>query len=475
MNHTPTLLWAPRAWLTAPTTGSGGNANSPPGHGAWHTGVCLESDAQGRWCAITPGVATPPAQATVLAGPVVPSLVNAHSHAFQRAFAGLSERRSSLQDDFWSWRERMYDAALRITPTQLRHIAAQLYLEMLQGGYTHVCEFHYLHHSETGQPYDDPAAMAWALADAAHDVGIGLTLLPVLYERAGFAQPALRHEQRRFASSPAFVADLQKQLHHQRPLLNAGVAIHSLRAATPESIRSLLQHTGDSAMPIHIHIAEQMAEVQDCLRSTGQRPLEWLCHTHPLDARWHLVHATHSQPHEIDAVARSGAGIVICPSTEANLGDGLADLPRWWQAQVPMSIGSDSQVCRQWPQELRWLEYGQRLHLQRRNIAATPTVQPSSAAQLLDTALHASAPAAGESLWGLQTGARADALVLNPHTPGLLGIPPSHTLDAFIFTCDQAAIRDVYVAGQATLREQQHPKAEAIARQFGEVMVSLWG
>lgn len=405
-------------------------------------------------------------------------MVNAHSHAFQRAFAGLSERRSGAQDDFWSWRDRMYGVAQRITPAQLRTVAAQLYIEMLQGGYTQVCEFHYLHGSEG----DAPDAMAWALADAAHDAGLGLTMLPTLYERAGFTQPNLRADQRRFASTPQSIAALQRRLHRSRPLLSAGIAIHSLRAATPDAIANLLaQSDGDT--PIHIHIAEQMAEVTDCLHSTGQRPIAWL-HAwlktvsggqHALNACWQLVHATHAEPSEIEAVGHSGAGIVLCPSTEGNLGDGLADLSRWLGAGVPLALGSDSHVCRQWPEELRWLEYGQRLQRQQRNVCAAPAIaQGATAARLFDAAIAAGGQAAGYARWGLQVGARADALVLNPHASGLLGIPTSHTLDALVFACDSPAISDVYVAGRAVLRQGQHPSATAVAAQFSRVMQQLW-
>ncbi|MDP3083924.1 MAG: formimidoylglutamate deiminase, partial [Rubrivivax sp.] len=339
---TERLLWAERAWV-----GSG-----------WRERVALTIGADGCWSAVDPDVALP-AHATRLAGPALPGLVNAHSHAFQRAFVGLAERRSGAHDDFWSWRDRMYGVALRITPAQLRAVAAHLYLELLHGGYTQVCEFHYLQHQPDGSAYDDPAALSWALADAAADAGIGLTLLPVLYERAGFAQPALRDDQRRFKTTAAEVLALQRAVQAaRRPLLEAGVAIHSLRAAQPASMQTLAEGTTG---PLHIHVAEQTAEVDDCLAATGQRPLAWLAQQLPLDARWQLVHATHSEPAELAAVARSGAGVVLCPATEANLGDGLADLPGWLAAGVPLAVGSDSQVVRAWPEELRWLDYGQRL------------------------------------------------------------------------------------------------------------------
>jgi formimidoylglutamate deiminase len=464
MNTTPAparnhLFWAPQAWI----------------NGRWQQGVCLEVDSSGFWSRITPEVPAAPDIATVLKGPVLPGMVNAHSHAFQRAFAGLSERRESDADDFWSWRDRMYGVALRITPEQMRAVAAHLYVEMLQGGYTQVCEFHYLHHSESGAHYGDPATMAWAVAEGAADAGLGITLLPVLYERAGFAQPVLREDQRRFAGTPDFIAGLQQTLATSgRALMNAGVCIHSLRAAAPTSITQLLAHVGTQDMPIHIHIAEQMQEVHDCLAHTGKRPIEWLTESLPIDARWQLVHATHTQPAEIEAVAASGAGIVICPSTEGNLGDGLADLSAWLQHGVAMAIGSDSHVCRQWNEELRWLEYGQRMQLQRRNVAASPaTGHTATAARLFDAALAAGGQAAGQKKWGLIEGARADMLVLDLHASGLLGMPNSHLLDATVFACDSAPIRDVFVAGQQVIADGRHAHQDAIAQRFVQALHGL--
>lgn len=452
-------LWAERAWID----------------GRWQPGVQLDISAQGRWAAITAGVSTPPPYARRLAGPVLPGLVDAHSHAFQRAFAGLSERRESATDDFWSWRERMYQVALRITPDQMRAVAAQLYVELLRGGYTQVCEFHYLHHDVSGQAYPDPAAMSWALADAAQDAGIGLTLLPVLYQRAGFAQPRLRDDQRRFGGTAALVLALARAAQRSgRANLNAGVAIHSLRAADPQSIRALLDQVGEDPMPIHIHIAEQTAEVDDCVAATGARPIDYLCRTFAPDGRWQLVHATHATAHEIDAVATCGAGIVICPATEANLGDGLTDLAGWLRAGVPMSIGSDSQVVRNWPEELRWLEYGQRLMTRKRNVAAAPGSQSASAARLFDAALSAGGRSAGQDLWGLVAGARADVLVLDRQAPGLLGVPPGHHLDALVFSSAEPALHEVLVAGEVVLRDGRHARESAIAARFAAAMDTLW-
>lgn len=457
---TNAVFWAPLAWLD----------------GAWQRGVCLEINRTGNFEGITSGIHTAPAHATALNGPVVPGLVNAHSHAFQRAFAGLSERRASDADDFWSWRDRMYGVALRITPAQMRAVAAQLYVEMLQGGYTQVCEFHYLHHTESGAHYTDPTTMAWAVADGAADAGLGLTMLPVLYERAGFAQATLRDDQRRFAGTPDFIADLQHSVARAgRPLVNAGVSIHSLRAASPASIAALMQRVGSHDMPVHIHVAEQMQEVRDCLQNTGLRPIEWLCRHAPLDTRWQLVHATHTEVAEIEAVGRTGAGIVICPSTEGNLGDGIADIPAWLAAGVPMAIGSDSHVCRNAMEELRWLEYGQRLNLQRRNVCAAPASGRSATAErLFDAVLRAGATAAGQKPWGLCAGARADMVVLNTQAPGLLGIPQSHLMDAAVFACDKSAVADVFVAGRPVIQDGHHARQTQIATQFASAMQALW-
>jgi formimidoylglutamate deiminase len=453
------LLWAPRAWLKT----------------GWQDNVVLAIDSSGRWSDITPDIATPPRDAQVLAGPVLPALLNTHSHSFQRAFAGLAERRESNADDFWSWRDRMYRVALRITPDHLRAVAAHLFIELLRGGYTHVCEFHYLQHDRDGKPYADPLELSWAVADAAHEAGIGLTMLPVLYERAGFAQPKLREDQRRFRTSPQSVWAAQHTIATSgRPLLNAGVAIHSLRAAAPESIDMLRKLADGFDGPIHIHVAEQMAEVEDCLAATGARPIEWLARERLLDSRWQLVHATHSVPKEISAVAASGAGVVICPSTEGNLGDGLCDLPGWLDAGVPITLGSDSHVTREWREELRWLDYGQRLARRQRNVAAAPNNGEPSTAHNLFTRVLDGGRAAGEPKWGLVPGARADALVVDMQGASLLGIPAAQLLDALVFSSPGRPWRDVMVAGKWVVQDHRHAAAETVARRFEAAMREIW-
>src|SRR5688500_13174698 len=432
-------LWAPRAWV----------------QGRWQESVLLEVAADGTWAEVTPDTPCTPDMAA-LTGPVLPGLVNAHSHAFQRAFVGLAERRDSAHDDFWSWRDRMYGVALAITPEQLHQVATRLYRELLRGGYTQVCEFHYLHHASDGSRFADPLTMSRALVQAAQDTGIGLTLLPALYERAGFDAAGLRDDQRRFATTVDEVLALRDGVRAMNARnVSAGVAVHSLRAAKASSILQLVERCAGDAAPIHIHVAEQTAEVDDCVDASGLRPVEWLTRHVALDARWQLVHATHTLPAEIDAVAASGAGVVLCPSTEANLGDGLPDLPRWLGGATPLSIGSDSHVTRDWREELRGLEYAQRLALRRRNVAASPEAgEPSSAARLFERVRIGGAAAAGFAACGLQVGARADLLVLDGADPALIDVDNDHLLDTLVFSSPVRPFARVMVAGRWVVGDQ---------------------
>ena len=459
-------IWSPLAWIG---TGSAQH---------WACNVLLEIDSSGRWSNVATNVAIDDAErqhCEVLQGPLLPGIVNAHSHAFQRAFAGLAERRDSEHDDFWSWRDRMYRVALAISPQQLKVVASQLYLELLRGGYTHVCEFHYLHHAPDGKPYDDPLTMAWMLIEAAQDVGIGITMLPVLYERSGFTATSLRDDQRRFATDAAWVLNAQRRIARHATssnTVNGGVAIHSLRAASPASIRTLAESAQGS---IHIHVAEQTGEVDECLKVTGLRPVQWLAQHCAIDARWQLVHATHVTQAEIESLAQSGACAVICPTTEANLGDGTTDVAAWLNAGTTLSIGSDSHVTRDWREELRLLEYGQRLQYRARNIAASPANgQSATAERLFSRVVAGGAPAAGHASWGLSVGARADALVVNSSEPALLGVPDSRTLDAMVFSSPSAPFNDVMVGGEWVIRQGLHKAQGEIANTFADAMRALW-
>ena len=440
--------------------------------GAWARDVLLEVDAAGHWSAVQTHAPVSARQgASVLAGPVLPGLVNAHSHAFQRAMAGLAEQRGAQGDDFWSWRERMYAVALRISATQLEAVATRLYTELLAGGYTQVCEFHYLHHAPTGAAATDPLEMSIALVRAAQRSGIGLTLLPTLYMRAGFDATGLREQQQRFASSPQRIEVLLDglgQACRDLPKVNLGVAIHSLRAADSQAIQTLAALADARQLPIHIHIAEQEQEVRDCLAHTGLRPMEWLLHKLPLHARWNLVHATHATDAELRGVADSGAHIVLCPSTEANLGDGIFDYPAYAAHGGAWSIGSDSHVTRAWAEELRLLEYGQRLQRRQRNIAAGFGASASSAANLFEAALAGGVAASGQPLAGIAVGQRADWVVLDGQAGALCGVPPDNALDATVFSSPGAPPLAVYVAGQQVRTAPRDDDG------FAQTMRALW-
>ena len=443
---------APLAWV-----GSG-----------WSKDVLLTVNAQGLWQEVVADAsAEMQRDATRLSGPVIPGLVNAHSHAFQRAIAGLTERRSSSgQDDFWSWRERMYSAANRITPQQLEAIATQLYVEMLAGGYTQVCEFHYLHNDVDGAPYADPLEMSLALVRAAQRAGIGLTLLPTLYMRSGFAATGLREDQRRFASTPDSVLRIAGSINRLQGagLVNAGVALHSLRAVGEAALNDVAAAMKASGGPVHIHIAEQVQEVDDCIVQSGQRPIEWLLSHAAVDAHWNLVHATHTTAAELLGVHQCAASIVICPTTEANLGDGVFDLPGHAGQGGHWSIGSDSHVSRHAMEELRLLEYSQRLTLRRRNVMA-------AAAALFNGALAGGRAATQLPLGGISPGVRADFVVIDRDSSSLLGVPADYLMDAMVFSSPSARHSEVYVAGRRVTDAQS---TSEIAEDFSRAMSELW-
>jgi formimidoylglutamate deiminase len=405
------------------------------------------------------------AGAEVLDGPVLPGIVDAHSHAFQRAIVGLTERSVAGHDDFWSWRDRMYAAALRITPEQMQAIAAFLYAELLAAGYTHVCEFHYLHNDVDGRPYADPLEMSLALVRAAQQVGIGLTLLPTLYMRSGFGAKGLRADQRRFASTPETVLRIAEAVRKSgTPRVTAGIALHSLRAVDEAALAECASAARSAGLPVHVHIAEQQLEVDDCLQHHGMRPIEWLLKNARLDAHWNLVHATQADASELTALQSSGASIVLCPSTEANLGDGVFDLPTWQSAGGTWSLGSDSHVTRSWTEELRLLEYSQRFVLRKRNVAARAAGAESTAATLLQSAIAGGTAAAGLPLAGIAVGQRADFAVLATDAPALAGVPATHLLDALVFSSPSTSMARVVVAGQDVAARPDRAAYEAALR-----------
>lgn len=403
---------------------------------------------------------------------VLPGMTNLHSHAFQRAMAGMTEIAGEGPDSFWTWRDLMYRFALAITPEQIQTIAAQLYSECLRYGYTSVCEFHYLHRAPDGSFYANRAEMAERVIAAAQDVGMGISMLPVLYSFADFNDQPLRHDQRRFSTNLdeilGLISDLEK---HRSAKVEVGVAPHSLRAANVKQIQELVKAL-PKQRPIHIHIAEQMREVEASLAATGQRPVELLLNTQEVDQRWCLVHATHLTLQEVQGIAKRGAVAGICTTTEGNLGDGFFELPEFIEAGGVFGIGSDSHVSQSAVEEVRWLEYGQRLRSQKRNVASVQG-QRHVADFLWNACLHGGAQATARAVGRLQTGYRADFLVLDDAHPNLQDLPTELLLSSFIFSGNDNLIRDVYVSGQAVVQHGRHVQQERITNNFKQCMREL--
>jgi len=398
-------------------------------------------------------------------GWVLPGIPNLHSHAFQRAMAGLAERQTHPQDSFWTWREAMYRIAARFDPDSLHAVASQLYAEMLEAGYTTVCEFHYLHHAPDGSAYADPAAMSQALIAAARDTGIRLTLLPVLYMTGGFDRRPLSARQQRFGHDLDGFLRLVETLRAQEDTtLRVGVAFHSLRAVPAEALSAALAAL-PAGIPLHIHIAEQVGEVQDCLAVRNARPVEWLLANAPVDAGWTLVHATHLTTGEVAGIARSGATVALCPTTEANLGDGLFPLRDYLAAGGRWGIGSDSHISVSPVEELRWLEYGQRLQARRRNMAAGGEGD-SVGETLLRGTLASGAQATGQPVGGLAPGMAADWIVLEADSPVFAGAREQDVVDRWLFSGNRPLVRDVYVAGEQVVSDGRHRNRDAIAARY---------
>lgn len=470
----------------------------------WASDACIEMQPDGYIGAPPLHDQTDPAAAEMLGRWVLPGMPNLHSHAFQRAMAGLAERRGSAgaivsdrgrsgacrsnrepqaagvparqsesADSFWSWRETMYAFAAAIGPDELQAIAAQLYVEMLKAGYTQVCEFHYLHHQRDGSPYAPPERMSQALIEAAREAGIALTLLPVLYMRGGFDGRPLATRQRRFGHEVGDYLRLIDALRqHESADVRVGIALHSLRAVPEVALHEVLQTKAAQRGPIHIHIAEQLGEVHDCIALRGARPVEWLLDNVDVDARWCLVHATHLTTLERTRLARSGAVAGLCPTTEANLGDGLFPLAGYLDEHGVLGIGSDSNVSISPVEELRWLEYGQRLATRHRNIAARAT-DASVAATLWGAALRGGARASGLPIGQLTQGARADLIVLDDASPMLAARDTRSMLDSFVFAGNTPLVRDVMCAGQWVVRAFRHRDEDHIASRYRSVVERL--
>lgn len=436
----------------------------------WQGDVLIEWDARGNLTRVEPKARPPIGVAR--AEYVVPGMINLHSHAFQRALGGLTEKAGDGPDSFWTWRELMYRFAQHITPEQVEAIAAQLFSECLRHGYTALCEFHYIQRDPAGGMYARPAEMAERVAAAGQQSGIGLTLLPVLYSHSGFGEQPLKPEQKRFQTDVDTVLHIVEALAPLRNgQLEVGAAPHSLRAASVKQIQELMAAL-PKERPLHIHIAEQQGEVQQSLDFCGRRPVEYLFDQLAVDARWCLVHATHLNEAEVAQLAASGAVAGLCPSTEANLGDGLFPLGDYLAQGGRWGIGSDSHVSQSPVEELRWLEYGQRLIHQRRNVAATPA-RRDVALNLWQDALLGGAQAAGRPVGALLQGRRADLLVLDAAHPNLDGVLDADVLGRLVFCGNDNLVRDVLAGGRWVVQGGRHMAQEAIGRRYRQALQQL--
>jgi formimidoylglutamate deiminase len=400
----------------------------------------------------------------VAGGIAIPGLANAHSHAFQRLLAGHTEDRSPAgKDNFWSWRSRMYALAGLVDADALRTIARQVYTEMVATGYTSVAEFHYLHNEP--QAAEPTTAMAEAIAAAARESGIRLTYVPVLYERAGFDAAGPTPAQERFVLDvDAFVDHYEAVSALSDEHFVTAVGVHSLRAVTPAGLQRVADLARRDDVPMHIHIAEQQREVDDCLGALGARPVEWLLDNHDVDANWCLVHATHVDEQELRSLAHSGAVVCLCPSTEANLGDGLFPLQAYLEHGGEIAIGSDSHVSVNPFEELRWLEYGQRLVTQSRNVAAVRRAETGRT--LFELAAAGGARAGGVDAGRLEVGAAADLVLLDDDSPMLAGHTTRSLLDALVFSGFTLPIDRVMVAGDWQVVDGLHAREEPHAKAY---------
>lgn len=436
----------------------------------WARDVRIEV-ADGTIVAVQPGV--PAGGAERISGIALPGLPNLHCHAFQRAMAGLAERRGPTGDSFWTWREVMYGFLAALTPDDVEAIAAFAYMEMLESGFTAVGEFHYVHHDVDGRPFADVGEMAARVATAAAQTGIGLTLLPSFYANGGFGGVAGTQAQRRFLNDPdAFLKLLARtrEIAADLPDAAVGVAPHSLRAVTPASLRLVIEACG--AGPIHIHAAEQKKEVEDSVGALGRRPVAWLMENFEIGPRWCLVHVTHMDDAETSNLARSGAVAGLCPLTEANLGDGIFPAERFLAGGGRFGVGSDSNIAIEAAAELRQLEYAQRLRAHARNVLAGAAGH-STGRRLYDGALAGGARALGRRIGSLEAGRRADIVVLAAEHPDLAGRRDDAWLDAYVFAAGAKLVRAVLVGGTTVVSEGRHHARAAIEGRYRTAVTRL--
>jgi formimidoylglutamate deiminase len=438
----------------------------------WQHNLLMSADASGLIVSLQNG--TSEEADFIHTGYTLPGMANVHSHAFQRAMAGLAEVRGNKADSFWSWRKIMYSFLSEINPDQFEAIASQLYIEMLKAGFTSVGEFHYLHKDKNGAVYSDAAEMSNRIFSATSETGIGLTLLPVLYQFGGFGGAKINGQQNRFTQTTDDFVTLVNGLMKRASEMNGvriGVAPHSLRAVDHTSLTELLEAIPVD-MPCHIHISEQILEVTECLEWSGQRPVQWLSNNVDLSERWCLVHATHLVPREITSIAKSGAVVGLCPITEANLGDGIFPAPEYMDQGGKIAVGSDSNVLVSLAEECRLLEYGQRLSRQSRNILGHKGI--STGERIFKEAVLGGHQAlGGPESPGLIIGGKANFVVLDAKHPALQNKPDWAIVDSWIFAGDNSVVKDVAVDGNMVIIDRHHVSEEQIIKRFGEAMKEL--
>jgi formimidoylglutamate deiminase len=443
----------------------------------------LVTVSDGMITAIDTGAVSAPqsahAEIEPLDGIVVPGMPNAHSHAFQRAMAGNAEYRLSARDSFWTWRQAMYALASRIEPQDLQIVATQLFVEMLKSGYTSVAEFHYLHRAPGAARHSSVNPLWEAVSDAASAAGIGLTFLPTLYQSSDFGAQPLKPEQARFfLDTDEFLRAIEQRIGAQRrasnSMLRTGAAFHSLRAVPLDHLRyaALALRGIDPSLPVHIHVAEQMLEVRACEAATGRRPIELLLDQELLTRHWCVVHATHATAKELEGLAAADAVVCVSISTEANLGDGCFDAARFLNMNGRLCVGSDSQSTVSPAEELRWLEYQQRLRKKRRGVLAAKN-ESHVGTRLWRDAAQSGARALGQPVGSIAVGCRADWLVLDAQHPSMAGASTDAALDRLVFAGADKSIRDVMVGGRWVVKAGRHPADERLRVDFGRTMQKL--
>lgn len=412
---------------------------------------------------------------------LIPGIPNVHSHAHQRAMSGLGERAGQAtsdgaKDSFWTWRKIMYHYLERIQPEHLFHISSQLYLEMLRSGYTCVGEFQYLHHNIDGTAYQNPAEMSLQCMHAAKAVGLGFTALPVLYRFGGFGSADSLGGQKRFINDRDGFCNIVEALQTESQSnadTSVGIAPHSLRAIDQPLLKSVIASIGtDNLAAIHIHIAEQTKEVDDCLAWSNQRPVEWLFNHFDVDQQWCLIHATHMTDHETIKMAASGCVAGLCPTTEANLGDGFFNAEQYFNANGNWAIGSDSHISIDPVEELRWLEYGQRLVTRGRNVLTSPKTT-NTGRNLINGALAGGARACGRKIGRIEVGYRADVVAINDSHPRLYGRSEDDLLDSWIFSGNENMVDSVYVGGRKVIENGVHANEQTIASNYRQTLDQL--